>query len=90
MKNKLEFTDMDFRNKDTYPKENGYYLVKYFDPDEGNLPAYTVAYFKLGDFYYHEDCLPAASFTNLQMPVFAYMLLPNLRSKDGKYGQEEG
>ncbi len=80
---------------DTYPTEEGYYLVKYFNKDENWLPSYGIFYYypknedwpERQGFFYEMTCQPPM---NIEGEIYGHKVfeaewLPNLRSKDGKY-----
>ena len=72
--------------KDGYPKEEGKYLVAYFDHMNGNLPDYAILFYKSyieNDetkmaFFYGETCSPGNRFEGpmFNNHVFKYCKLP--------------
>lgn len=77
------------------PKKEGFYLCKFFNPENKNLPEYGIFYYRLPKednenfegFYFNPTCNPAQNIEKdiYNYKVFEWLFLKNLLSKDGEY-----
>ena len=90
MVNVLEFNNYDMTDPDTYPSQEGKYLLRYFhtDPKENHLPNYEILWWKkdFKGFYFDQNCVKENNVEKaFNYRVFGWAFLPNMCNSFGNY-----